>query len=74
MRRVPALEGDQHDRRLWRRLPSRVGRMCRTMPANTPPDGMGQLWKVSVAGVEPDGVRPHFETVVPDDAVQTAMA
>jgi gamma-glutamyltranspeptidase / glutathione hydrolase len=37
---------------LWwiSRLPSRVGRMWRTMPAWTSPDGMAQLWNVSVAG------------------------
>ena len=37
---------------LWwmSRLPSRVGRMWRMMPAWTFPDGIAQLWNVSVFG------------------------
>ena len=53
-----------------KRFPSRVGRMCLTMPAWTPPDGIAQLWKVSVAGskrTSASGRTP--DSSVPDHAI-----
>jgi hypothetical protein len=54
---------------LWwiRRSPSRVGRMWRTMPAWTPPEGIGQLWNSSVRGSK----RTSASGRLPDSLYQT---